>query len=122
KEIVQVLFVRDLLHPEPGQEIVVKAPADVVVAAQVVLEGAVLGQTGQDVQLTAEQGGVGGGHRVPGGAHGGDIVQHMALWFVGGAKVGGDPGRLHHHFAQQQGAGADALADPPAHAHAGVRR
>src|SRR5699024_11690183 len=86
KEIVQVLFVRDLLHPEPGQEIVVKAPADVVVAAQVVLENAVLGQTGQDVQLAAEQGGVGGGHRVPGGAHGGDIVQHMALGFVGGAE------------------------------------
>src|SRR5699024_3303843 len=93
---------------------------DVVVAAQVVLEDAVLGQTGQDVRLAAEQGGVGGGHRMPGGAHGGDIVQHMALGFVGGAEVGGDPGRLHHHFAQQQDAGADDLADHPDHPHDGV--
>ena len=110
-----------LLRAEAGlQPGVVQAPADVVVAAQVVEEEKVLGQGAEGLHLPPQQGHVPGGQGVPGGGHGGHVVEHVALRLLRGAEVGGHLGRLHHHLPQQQHAGADNLADHPQHPGQGV--
>ena len=48
-------------------------------AAQIVLEQAVGWQGGNLIDLMLEKPGILGGQGVPGGSHGGDIVEHMAL-------------------------------------------
>src|SRR5699024_8752787 len=120
EEVVQVLLVGHFLHAPGAQGVVVQAPADVVVAAQVIQKDILFGQAVDAVQLLAQQAGVPGGYRVPGGAHGGHIVQKVALGFVYRAEVGDHLDRLHDHFAQQDDAGADDLADHPHHPHDGV--
>ena len=66
------------------------------------------------IQLLPQESGVTGGHGVPGGGHGGDVVEHVALGLLHGAEVGHHLARLHDHLAQQQHAGA---YDFPNHAH-----
>ena len=89
-------------------------------AAQVVQEQKVPGQGAHGVHLVAQQGYVPGGQSVPGGGHGGHVVEHVALGLFRGSEVGDHLGRLHDHLAQQQHAGADDLAHHAHHAHQGV--
>ena len=109
-----------LLHAVLAQGSIVKAPADVIMAAQIVEEGVLLWQTGHSLQLLLEQSRVSGGHRVPDAGHGGHIVEHMALRLLHGSEVGGHLLRLHHHLAKKQHAGADNLPDHAHHPHNGV--
>ena len=108
------------LNAEPAQRIIIQAPADVIVAAQVVQEYILLGQGKHLVQLLPQQRGIPGGNRMPGGSHGGHVVEHMALRLFRGAEIGHHLLRLHHHFAQKQNAGTDDLPDHPHHSHDGV--
>ena len=102
------------LHAELAQILVVQAPADIVVAAQVVEEGIVAGQFIDRIQLMAQEPHVLGGHGVPDGCHGGHVVDHVAFGLVQGAEVGNDLLGLHDDLAQKHGAGAYDLG---AHAH-----
>ena len=109
--LVQISLVGYLVSAEAGVEPgVVQAPADVIVAAQVVEEQKLLGQSAHGVQLAAQQGYIAGGQGVPGGSHGGDVVEHVTLGFFGAPEVGYHLGRLHDHLPQQQHAGADNFA------------
>ena len=101
----------DLLLLIPlGQPGVVQTPAHIVMAAEIVLKQAGPGQGADLLHLVAEQSHIPGGHRVPGGTHGGGIVEHIALGALRCTEVGGQFGGLHHHLPQQQHPGADHLA------------
>ena len=101
KEIVQIFFVRYFLEPELRQETIIQSPADIIMAAQVILEHTVAGQTGQNIKLAAQQRRISGRHGMPGAGHGRHIVQNMALRLVGRAEVGGQFVRLHDHLTEQ---------------------
>ena len=118
--VVQVLLVGHLALAELAQEVVIQAPADVVMAAQVVEEG-VLPRQGEHLgELVLQQARVPGGHGVPDGGHGGDVVEHVALGLEHRAEIGHHLVRGHDHLAQQQRARADDLAGHAHHAHQGV--
>ena len=114
--IVQELLMRDLLDTELMQPFVIQAPADVVVAAQIILENIFLGKRGNLVQLALQKAHVAGSYRIPGGGHGGHVVKDVAFRLFHGAEVRDDLGGLHNHFAQKKHAGADDLADDAHHA------
>ena len=114
KKIVQIFLVRNLLHAESAQEIVVESPADVVVAAQVIEEGVFLREREDGLQLVAEKAHVPRGDGVPGAGHRRDVVEHVALGFLDRAEIRDHLGRLHHDLAEQHRAGADDLRG---HAH-----
>ena len=112
--VVEVLLVGDLLLAKLAEEIIVKPPADVVVAAEVVQEDILLREREDRVHLVAEQPDVAGRDRVPHGAHGRDVVEHVALGLFDRAEVRDHLGGLHDDFAEKERAGADDLAG---HAH-----
>ena len=118
--IVEIFLVCYFLHAESLEEIVVKAPADIVVAAQIVQEGVVVRKCEDCLHLVAEQTHIVGCHCVPGAGHGRDIVEHVALGLLDGSEVGNDLGGLHDDFAQEQGSGADHLSGHAHHADQGV--
>ena len=118
--IVEVFLVGDLLHAVHLEEVVVEAPADVVVAAQVVEEGVLVGKGKDRLHLVAEEPHVVGRHGVPGAGHGGDVVEHVALRLLQGPEVRDDLGGLHDDLAQQEGPGADDLGCHAHHADQGV--
>ena len=111
--IVEILFVRDFLHAELFQVLIIKSPADIVMAAQIVQEGVVVRQLKDRLHLVAEQAHVVGRHGMPGAGHRGDVVEHMALRLLDGAEIRDDLGGLHDDLAQKQGAGADDLGRHP---------
>ena len=116
--VVQVLLVGNLIGSEAAaQPGIIQTPADVVVAAQVVEEQKLPGQSTHSVHLVAQQRNVAGSQCVPGSGHGGHIVEHVALGLFRDAEVGNHLGGLHDHFAQQQNTGADDLAHNAHHAN-----
>ena len=115
--VVEVALVRNLLHAPGAERGVVEAPADVVVAAQVVEEGVLAGQAAHGVELRAQQARVAARHRVPGGGHRCDVVEHVALGLFHGPEIGDHLHRRHDHLAQEHDAGAHDLADHAHHAH-----
>ena len=110
----------NFLNPEILQEIIVQSPADIVVAAQIVLENILSGKSGHDVQLAAQQGYISGGNGVPGACHGSNIIQKMTFRFVYSSEVGNYFLRSHNDLAQKENAGADDLADHTHHADDGM--
>ena len=112
--VIEIFLVGDLLHAELFEEIVIEAPADIVVAAQVVEEGVLVGQGEDGLHLVAEQAHVLCRHCVPGAGHGRDVVDHVALGLFQGPEIGDDLGGLHDDLSEQEGAGADDLGR---HAH-----
>ena len=118
--VVQELLVRHLAHAEMAEEAVIEAPADVVVAAQVVEEGVFL-RKGKDLaQLVLQQAHILGRHGVPGACHGGDIIEHVAFGLLHRAEIRDDLGGLHDHLAQQQCARADDIRRHVHHPHQGM--
>ena len=113
--VVEIFFVGNLLYGKLTQPGVVQSPANVVVTAEIILEQIVPGKSADLLQLAFQQPDVSGGHGVPGGAHGGHIVQDVTLRLFLSTEVGGHLRRLHHHLAQQQHAGADYLTGQMQH-------
>ena len=119
--VIQVFLVCNLVRAKAAaQPGVIQTPADVIMAAQVVEEQKLPGQSAYGVHLMAQQRNVAGGQCVPGGGHGGHIVEHVALGLFRGAEVGDHLGRLHNHLTQQQNTGADDLTHNAHHANQGV--
>ena len=118
--IVQEFLVRHLLLAELRQEAVIQAPADIVVAAQIIEEGILRRQGEHLAQLMRKQAHVLGRHGMPQRRHGGHVIQQMAFGALHRAEIGHDLAGLHHHFAQQQRAGAYDLAHDAHHAHQAV--
>ena len=119
-EVVQELLVAERVDAEPPLLRLVQTPADVVMAAQVVDEPAVLRQGVQRVDLRLEQTGVAVGERAPQVDHRGDIVQHVAFGVFRGAEVGGELLGGHHHLAFEDHGRADAFEGDAQHADDGV--
>ena len=107
--VVEVFLVRHFRDAELLEIIVVQAPADVVVAAQVVQECVLVRQRENCFHLMAEQAHVVCRHCVPCAGHGGHVVEHVAFRLLDGAKIGNDLARFHNNFAQEQRSGADDL-------------
>ena len=101
---------RDLLLAELPEEIIVKAPADVVVAAQIIQENIFLRQCEHGIHLMAEQPDVAGRYRIPHRAHRRHIVEHVALGLFHGSEIRNHLRRLHDDLAEEKRAGADDLA------------
>ena len=112
--IIDILLVRNLLDPELLQELEIKSPADIVVAAQIIQEHELLRQREYIVQRLAKKSDVLGRHRIPGRAHGRRVVEHMAFRLVHCSEIGGQLGGLHNDLAEKQSARAD---DFRSHAH-----
>ena len=107
--IIEVFLVRHFGDAELLQILIVKAPADIVVAAQIVQECVLVRQRENSLHLMTEQAHVVGRHGVPCAGHGGYVVEHMALGLVDRAKIRNDLAGFHDDFAQEQCAGADDL-------------
>ena len=118
--VVEEPLVGHLLLAEPAQEVIIQPPADVVVAAQVVQERVHLRQREHLAQLVPEQLHVPGGHGVPGGGHGGDVVEQVTLGLLHRTEVGHHLAGLHDHFAQQHRAGTGDFAHHAHHPDQGV--
>ena len=117
--VVEVFLVGDFFHSELFEEVVIQAPADIVVAAQVVQEGVVMRQREDSFHLMTEQAHIVSSHGMPGAGHGRDVVEHVAFGLLDRSEIRHDLGGLHDDFAQKQGAGADDLGG---HAHQADQR
>ena len=102
---------RDLLLAELAEEIVVQAPADIVVAAEIIQEDVLLRQGEDLTQLVRQEPYVPRGHGMPDRRHGRHVVEEMTFRLLHGAEVRDDLVRRHHDLAQEERAGADDLAD-----------
>ena len=111
--VVEEALVGDLLHAELFKVRIVEAPADVVVAAQIVEEGVLPGKGKHRAQLVLQQAHIVGGHGVPEGCHGGDVINHVTLRLFFTAEVGHHLAGLHDDLPQQQGAGANHRTAQP---------
>ena len=65
-----------------------------------------IGQGMYNIQLFLKQSHVPGCNGMPGGCHGGDIIQHMAFRLFQGSEIGNHLLRLHHHLPQEKNTGA----------------
>ena len=112
--IIEITLVRDLFHPPCFQRIIIKSPADVIVAPQIIEECVFPRKGADDVHLFPQQADVSCGDRMPGRRHGRHIVEHVALRLLHRAEIRRHLVRLHYNLAKEHDARADDLAD---HAH-----
>ena len=112
--IIDIFLVRNFLDPELFQEIKVKAPADIVVAAQIVQENELLRQREYVVQSLSQKSDVLGSDCIPGRAHRRRVIEHMAFRLVYGSEIRSQLGGLHNDLAEKERARAD---DFRCHAH-----
>ena len=112
--VIKEFLVGDLFHPELLEEFIIQAPADIIVAAQVIQEGIFVRQGKNSLHLVAEKPHVMGRNGVPCAGHRSHVVDHMALGLLQGPEIGNDLGGLHDDLAQEQCSGADDLCS---HAH-----
>ena len=89
----------NLLNAELRQEIKVKAPADIVVAADVIEENELLRQIEHRVHLVFKEPDIPGRDRAPHCAHGRRVVEHLTFRLLDRAEIGSELGRLHDDFA-----------------------
>ena len=111
---------RCLGDAELFQPFVIEAPADIIVASQIVQEDIVLRQSRHNIHLMFQQAGIRRCNRVPGGCHRRYVVQHMAFRFLECSEVRNNLFRLHDNLAEQQNARADDLGDHTHHADNGM--
>ena len=107
--VVQIFLVRHFGDAELLEVLIVKAPADIVVAAQVVEECVLVRQREYGLHLVTEQAHVVSRDSVPCAGHGGYVVEHVALGLIQCAKIRNDLTGFHNDFAKKQCAGADDL-------------
>ena len=98
----------------------IQTPADIIVAAQIVHEPAVVRQGMEGIQLGFQQPGVPAGKGTPQVDHGGHVVEHMAFRLFRGAEVGGKLLGSHDHLALEDDRRADAFQHHAEHPHNGV--
>ena len=111
---------RCLGDAELFQPFVIEAPADIIVASQIVQEDIILRQSRHNIHLMFQQAGIRRCNGVPGGCHRRYVVQHMALRFFQSSEVRNNLFRLHDNLAEQQNARADDLGDHTHHADNGM--
>ena len=108
---------RHLLLAPTSKRLVIEAPPYVVVTAQVVKEGVLLGQGADRIELLAQEARIFCGYGMPGSRHGRHVVQHVALRLFNGTEVRNNLDGSHHDLAQQRNPGAHDLSDHTHHAH-----
>ncbi len=108
--VIQIFLVRDFLDAELFQEIIVKAPADIIVAAQIIEEHILFGQRKNDPQLMLQQPYIPRRNGMPRARHRRYVIQHMTFRLLYRSKVRDNLGRLHNHFSEKQCSGADNFA------------
>ena len=117
--IIEILLVGDFLNAERLQESIIQAPADIIVAAQVIKERIFPRKIKNRLQLMPEQPHILRRHRVPGAGHGRYIVEHVAFRFLDRAEIRHYLGRFHDNLSQEQHARAHDL---PRHPHQADQR
>ena len=120
KEIVQIFLVRNFLDSEVLKVIIIQPPADIIVAAEIVLEHIISRKSGNNIKLTAQQGDISCCNSVPGACHSSYIVKQVAFRFIYSSEVWNDFFRSHDNFPKEQYARADDLADHTHHTNDGV--
>ena len=103
--IVQIFLVGHLFDAELFEVLIIQAPADIIMAAQIVQEGILLGQLEYGIHLMAQKTYVLGGDSMPEAGHGRYVVEHVALRLLNSSEIRNDFLGLHNDFTQKQGAG-----------------
>ena len=111
---------RDFFDSKVPEEIVIQSPADVVMAAEIILEYIFPGKCGYNIKLAAQQRNISCGDSMPGACHGGHVVKKVTFWFFHCSKIGNHFFRSHNDFSKKEHARADDFADHPHHTDNGV--
>ena len=85
--------------------------------SQIVLEQTGFGKCTDLLHLPFQQPCIPRGNGVPGGAHSGNVIEHIALRFFHSAKVGCHLLGFHDYLTQQQDTGTDDLDSQMHHAN-----
>ena len=117
KIIVKILLVRCFGYTEPSQISVVKSPADIIVASQIVLEQTIGWQQLDLLYLMAQELDIPCCQSMPDRAHGSHIVQHVAFRLFRGSEIRYNLLRLHNDFTEEYDSRADYPACKIHHAH-----
>ena len=112
------MFLR--VNAQPVFHRLVQTPADIVVAAQIVHEPAVVRQGVEGIQLRLQQPGVPAGKGTPQVDHGGHVVEHVAFRFFRGAEISCQLLGSHDHLALEDDRRADAFQYHAEHPYDGV--
>ena len=111
---------RNFLDSEVLKVIIIQTPADIIVAAEIVLEHIISRKSGNNIKLTAEQRNISGCNGVPGARHGCYVVEKMAFRFIYSSEIWNNLFRSHNDFSEKKDARADDLADHTHHTNDGV--
>ena len=105
------------LHAELLEEFIIQSPADIVMAADIILEQATVLKLLELSDLIVQKPYIRCRERVPDCAHRRNIIEHVAFRFSLLSKVRDNFLRLHDDFAKQHDARADDSAGKVHHAH-----
>ena len=116
-EAVEILLVKQGINHQPAFLLLVKPPTDIVVAAQIVDEPAVVRQAVDHVHLMLQKPGILSCQGSPEIDHAGHAVEHMAFRMLRRPKISRKLLRCHDHFSLQDHGGADHLQHHAQHPH-----
>ena len=97
-EAIDIFFVHLRVNPHLPLGVLIKAPADIIMAAQIIDKPAVLRQAIENIELALKQPHIPCSQRTPEVEHHRRIVQHMALRLFLCTEVGRQLLRRHDHF------------------------
>ena len=118
--VVEVFLVRRFLHTEPPEVTVIKAPAYIIMASEIVLEQTVVRKHLKLLELVAQEFDVSCSEGVPYRAHRRYIIEHIAFRLFRRAEIRNDFLWLHHDFSQEENTRTYDPAGEIHHAHQNV--
>ena len=111
---------RNFLDSEVLKVVIIQTPADIIMAAEIVLEYVISRKSGNNIKLTAEQRNISGCNGVPGARHGCYVVEKMAFRFIYSSEIWNNLFRRHNDFSEKKDTRADNFADHTHHTNDSV--
>ena len=96
------------------QEIIIQSPADIIMAAEIILEYIFFRKCTKRINLSAQKRNVFGRNGVPGACHSCYIIENVAFRFLYSSEIRNNFFRCHNNFTQKQNTRANDLTD---HSH-----
>ena len=118
--IIQVFLMRAFLDSFLTKSCIIQPPANVIMTAQIIEENVILRKSIYNIQLFLQKTYIPCGNCMPGGSHCGNIVKHMALWFLHRSEIRNHLFRLHNNLSKEKDSRTHDLADKTHHPDNGM--